>query len=215
MQQINQEKLVKVLVSIFVVEWIILAIEPNYRSDWVLENMLVFIYFGLMIWARRHITFSSTSYLLMFIFLFVHEIGAHYTYAEVPYDEWFKMLTGGTLNELLGLERNHFDRVVHFAYGLLLFVPIREVFIQLAGVRGFWSYFFSVDIIMSSSMLYEVVEWGAANIFGGDLGMAYLGTQGDIWDSHKDMALASAGAVVAMFICLYGQRNRLTESVSE
>ena len=101
---------------------------------------------------------------------------------------------------LVGWERNNFDRVVHFCYGLLLAYPIREVFLRVASLRGFWGYFFPLDITMSTSMLYELIEWGAAAIFGGDLGQAYLGTQGDVWDAHKDMALASLGALIAMLI---------------
>jgi putative membrane protein len=87
---------------------------------------------------------------------------------------------------------------VHFLYGLLLAYPIREVFLRVAAVRGFWGYFLPLDLTASTSMLFELFEWGAAERVGGNLGMAYLGTQGDVWDAHKDMALASTGALVAM-----------------
>jgi putative membrane protein len=118
----------------------------------------------------------------------------------VPYDAWFQSLTGTTLNSLLGWERNNFDRVVHFCYGLLLAYPIREVFLRVADVRGFWGYFLPLDLTMSTSMMFELFEWVAAELFGGELGQAYLGTQGDIWDAHKDMALASVGALIAMLV---------------
>jgi putative membrane protein len=98
----------------------------------------------------------------------------------------------------MGWERNHFDRSVHFLYGLLLAYPVREVFLRVADVRGFWGYFLPLDLTMSTSMMFELFEWGAAELVGGDLGMAYLGTQGDVWDAHKDMALASLGALIAM-----------------
>ncbi len=140
------------------------------------------------------------SYTLIFVFMCLHQVGAHYTYAEVPYDAWFERLTGTTFNDLVGWERNNFDRVVHFLYGLLLAYPIREVFLRVADVRGFWGYFLPLDLTMSTSMLFELVEWGAAEVFGGDLGQAYLGTQGDVWDAHKDMALASLGALIAMLV---------------
>ena len=94
--------------------------------------------------------------------------------------------------------RNHFDRLVHFLYGLLLAYPIREMFLRIGNVRGFWGYFLPLDLTMSTSMLYELIEWAAAELIGGDLGAAYLGTQGDVWDAHKDMALASMGALIAM-----------------
>jgi len=159
----------------------------------------------------RRLRLSQVSYTVIFVFLCVHEVGAHYTYSEVPYDRWFAAVTGRTLNELLGLERNHFDRFVHFLYGLLLAYPIREVFLRVADVRGFWGYFLPLDLTASTSMMFELFEWIAAESAGGDLGMAYLGTQGDVWDAHKDMALASGGALVAMVataaLNLYLQRD--------
>ncbi len=176
------------------------AIDPVDRADWALENVLVVVFLlGLMVTFARF-PLSRVSYTLIFLFLFLHEIGSHYTYALVPYDDWFRNLTGHTLNSLFGFERNHFDRLVHFSYGLLLAYPIREVFIRIANVKGLWSYFLPLDLTMSTSMIYELVEWAAAEVVGGDLGMAYLGTQGDVWDAHKDMALASLGALIAMTI---------------
>jgi putative membrane protein len=146
----------------------------------------------------RRFPFSRVSYTLIFLFLCLHDVGAHYTYSQVPYDEWTQALFGMSLNEAMGWERNHFDRLVHLSYGLLLAYPIREVFLRIANVRGFWGYFLPLDVTMSTSMIFELFEWGAAVLLGGDLGMAYLGTQGDIWDAHKDMALASLGALIAM-----------------
>jgi len=122
------------------------------------------------------------------------------TTPTVPYDAWVEALTGTSLNELLGWKRNNFDRIVHFLYGLLLAVPIREVFLLATNVRGFLSYFVPLALTMSSSLTFELFEWGAASWFGGELGMAYLGIQGDVWDAHKDMALASLGALVAMSV---------------
>ncbi|MBI3994844.1 MAG: DUF2238 domain-containing protein [Nitrospirae bacterium] len=186
------------LAFVFLIWWIALAIDPLYRKDWALENALVgaFVLAGAVV--NHRFLLSRVSYTLIFVFLFLHEIGAHYTYAEVPYDAWFGALTGRTFNSLVGWERNNFDRVIHFSYGLLLAYPVREMFIRVADVRGFWGYFLPLDLTMSTSMIFELFEWAAAVFFGGDLGMAYLGTQGDVWDAHKDMALASLGALIAM-----------------
>jgi putative membrane protein len=166
----------------------------------MLENALVVLFVAAMVATYRKLTLSRISYFLIFVFLSLHLIGAHYTYSLVPYDEWFRAVTGSSLNELVGWERNNFDRVVHFSYGLLLAYPVREVFLRVARLRGFWGYLFPLDITMSTSMLYELIEWGAAAVFGGELGQAFLGTQGDIWDAHKDMALASCGALIAMMM---------------
>ena len=168
-----------------------MAIGPSDRSDWLLENVLVFLAVGVLVYTYKAFPLSRVSYTCIFVFLVLHALGAHYTYAKVPYQEWMPFLAGG---------RNQFDRLVHFAYGLLLAYPIREMFLRIGNVRGFWGYFLPLDLTMSTSMLYELIEWGAAAAFGGDLGQAYLGTQGDIWDAHKDMALASLGALISVLI---------------
>jgi putative membrane protein len=206
-----------ILAFLFSVEWIALAINPYYRDDWALENALVVIAVIVLAASYKYLLLSRISYTLIFIFLCLHEIGAHYTYAEVPYDAWFMSLTGVTLNDILGWQRNNFDRVIHLSYGLLLAYPIREVFLRVANVRGFWGYFLPLILTMATSMMFELFEWGAAVSFGGDLGMAYLGTQGDVWDGHKDMALASLGALIAMMITallnVYLQRDFAQEWV--
>ncbi|HWK51326.1 MAG TPA: DUF2238 domain-containing protein [Steroidobacter sp.] len=188
------------LAVLFGVLWVALAIAPLHRSDWLLENVLLLLGVAGLAATARVFPLSRISYTMLFVFICLHTIGAHYTYAEVPYDEAGRALLGFSIDELFGWERNNFDRVVHFSYGLLLAYPIREVFLRIASVRGFWGYFLPLDLTMSTSMLYELVEWGAALNFGGDLGMAYLGTQGDVWDAHKDMALASLGALITMTV---------------
>lgn len=173
----------------------ILAIAPHDRADWALENALLFGGVAVLVALRHQLPLSRVSYTLIFIFCCLHSIGAHYTYSEVPYQAWLAALTGWS-----PAGRNQYDRVVHFAYGLLLAYPIREVFLRVADVRGFWGYYLPLDVTMATSMIYELIEWGAAVVFGGDLGVAYLGSQGDPWDAQKDMALATVGAIVAMLV---------------
>lgn len=190
------------LLSYFLLITLIASIAPNDRQDWLLENALTLVTL-LGLWLTRYsFPLSRISYSLIFIFLTLHEIGSHYTYAQVPYDQWWQSITGHSLNQQLGFERNQYDRLVHFSYGLLLAYPIREMFIRVADVKGFWSYFLPLDLTMSTSMIYELIEWAAASYFGGDLGVAYLGTQGDVWDAQKDMVLASLGALIAMGITM-------------
>ncbi|HEY8554951.1 MAG TPA: DUF2238 domain-containing protein [Burkholderiales bacterium] len=184
--------------SLFAVVWIWSGLQPVDRSTWLLENVLVVVFVLAVAASYRVFRFSRVSYALIFLFLCLHAVGSHYTYSLVPYDRWFRTLFGFSLDAALGFERNQFDRFVHFAYGLLLAYPVREIFIRIADVRGFWGYFLPLDITLSTSALYELIEWAAAMIFGGGLGAAYLGTQGDPWDAHKDMALAAAGALLAM-----------------
>jgi len=198
--RVSHRRYLLILGIVFAIEWELLAINSNNSADWALENVLVAVFVLVLAATHRVFPLSRISYTLVFVFLVLHEIGANYTYAQVPYDDRFRALFGFSLNETLGFERNHFDRALHFVYGLLLAYPVREVFIRIASVRGFWGYFLPLDLTMSTSMLFELFEWGAAEIFGGDLGMAYLGTQGDIWDAHKDMALASLGALISMLV---------------
>jgi putative membrane protein len=193
-------RFVLALLALLLLLWVPLAFAPFDRHDWILENVLLVAALAFLAVTWRTFPLSRVSYVLVFLFLCLHTIGAHYTYAEVPYDAWFQGLTGRTFNSLVGWERNNFDRVVHFSYGLLLAYPVREVCLRIGNMRGFWGYFLPLDLTMSTSMLYELIEWAVAAVFGGELGMAYLGTQGDVWDAHKDMALASLGALICMCV---------------
>ncbi len=187
------------LLVIFAAWWLFWAYEPSHFSDWVLENVLTVASILVLAFTRNRFRFSKVSYFLMFVFLCLHTIGSHYTYADVPYERWTAAL-GFSINNLFGFERNHFDRLVHFLFGFLLCYPVRETFMRIVQAKGAWSYYLPVELVMSLSMLYELVEWLVAEVFGGELGMAYLGTQGDIWDAHKDMALATLGAALGMAI---------------
>ena len=189
-----------IFIAALAVLWVALAIAPVDRSDWLLENVLLVLGVVVLLVTRKWLPLSGISYTTILVFLCLHIIGAHYTYAEVPYDAGFRSLTGHSFNELVGWKRNNYDRVVHFSYGLLLAYPIRELFLRVANVRGFWGYFLPLDLTMSTSMIYELVEWLAADRFGGGLGAAFLGSQGDQWDAQKDMALASLGALIAMTV---------------
>ena len=191
---------------LYLIWWVLMAIKPKHFDDWVLENVLVVLAVGVLVFTYKAFPLSRVSYTCIFIFLVLHALGAHYTYADVPYQQWVPSLAGG---------RNHFDRLVHFSYGLLLAYPIREMFLRIGNVRGFWGYFLPLDLTMSTSMLYELIEWAAAEVVGGDLGALYLGTQGDIWDAHKDMALASLGALIAMTITAMVNRRMQRDFANE
>lgn len=193
----SRPRYLALLAAILGVLWVALALHPLDRSDWLLENVLLAVGVAVLIGTYRAFPLSLVSYTMITVFLCLHTIGAHYTYAEVPYREWMAALTGAPVATD---GRNHFDRFVHFTYGLLLAYPIREVFLRIANVRGFWGYFLPLDFTMSTSMLYELLEWASAILFGGDLGVAFLGSQGDPWDAQKDMALASLGALITMTV---------------
>lgn len=183
---------------------IALGVAPYERHTWVLEHVMVAIGLLLLLTTYRSFPLSRISYTLIFAFLCFHEIGTHYTYSRVPYDTLFTALTGRPLNPLLGLERNHYDRAIHFLYGLTLAWPYREAFLH--AVRGnpppFWSYLLPLTFTIATSVIYEFAEWAAVLVFGADVGMAFLGTQGDEWDSHSDTLCAVSGAFLATFVMI-------------
>lgn len=170
--------------------WTWLAVAPVDRRDWLLENFLALTLVLLLILTYRRFHFSRLSYCLIALFMTLHAVGAHYTYAEVPLGFWLK--------DVFSLSRNPFDRIVHFAYGALLVYPVREILTRLAGIGGLWSYYLPASAILAQSGLFEIIESVVAALVSPELGSAYLGTQGDEWDAQKDMASAFSGAVLAM-----------------
>lgn len=180
--------------------WLALAIAPVYRQDWLLENAIVFIAIPILVLTSRRLRFSNFTYSCLFMFFSLHAIGAHYTYSLVPYDEWFQALSGWSLNEWLGFERNHYDRLIHFLYGLLVAPAAVEIFAHYGRYPRVWAALFPALFMASHAVIYELIEWAAAIVFGGDLGQAYLGTQGDIWDGQKDMALALCGTTITIIV---------------
>jgi putative membrane protein len=204
----NGIRLRLVLLAILLALVVVCGIEPIDRSDWILENILVVAIIVLLWTTRRWLPLTDASIGLIFVFLVFHEIGSHYTYAKVPYDAWFENAFGRTLNSMLGFERNHYDRLVHFLFGFLLATPMRELFLRVVRARGFTSYWLPVQMTLSWSAVYEVVEWFTVILFGGELGGLFLGTQGDEFDAQKDMLLAGAGAMFAMGIVAAIHRSR-------
>jgi putative membrane protein len=144
----------KLLALVFLAVWVWAAINPTYRHDWLLENYLVFIFVPAIILTGRYFRLSSISYGLITLFMILHVIGSHYTYAEVPF--------GYVLQEWLGASRNMYDRLVHFSFGLLLAYPIREVFMRVSRVKGIWAYYLPLDVTLSFSAVYEIIEWVTA-----------------------------------------------------
>jgi putative membrane protein len=186
----RNNRLLQALCAVYTAVWALAAFKPLHPDDWLLENFLVFAFVPLLVLTYKRFQLSDMSYLLITLFMTLHAVGAHYTYAEVPVGFWLK--------DAFHLSRNHFDRIVHFSFGLFMAYPIREVFLRVAHTRGFWAYYLPLDVTLAFSGLYEIIEWGAAAATNPELGTAYLGTQGDQWDAQKDMGLAASGAFVCM-----------------
>ena len=196
------------LLMLFVLIVVVSGYSPHSRVDWALENLLVLFLVGTLVAVSGRFRLSAVAISLVFVFLCIHELGSHYTYAKVPYDQWCSALTGISLDKALGWQRNHFDRLVHLSYGLLMAYPIREVLLRLTPLRGFWLVFMALNIILSTSAIYEIVEWIGGAFLGDDTARAFVGAQNDPWDSQKDMALAVAGAFVSECVVLLYKPKR-------
>jgi putative membrane protein len=183
------------LLAAYLAIWLALAINPVFRKDWLLENIIVFVAVPLFVLTARRLRFSDFTYTCLFAFFVLHAIGAHYTYSLVPYADWWQALGGGAPEG-----RNRYDRFVHFIYGLLVTPAAVEVFEHYGRYSRPWAFLMPWMFMAGHSVIYELIEFAAAIAFGGDLGQAYLGTQGDVWDSQKDMALALAGATLTLVL---------------
>ena len=196
----------KLIVGLCTVVWLVCAISPWDFEAWLLEQFATLVALAVLAWCvHNHVDFSASAKASMAVLFVAHTIGTHFTYSDTPYDPFVQSLTGVSINDLFGWTRNHYDRFVHLMYGVCLAMPAASLIQQRLATSTFTSRFLAVHIILSTSALYELVEWWAALIFGGDLGMHYLGTQGDIWDAQMDIALASFGQLAVYGLVEAGQ----------
>lgn len=183
------------------------GVAPLDRADWWLENVLPLALLLTLAATSRYWRFSWHAYLAIVMMLAIHELGAHFTYAKVPYDAWLRALTDHSLNAWMGWHRNQFDRLVHLSYGLLFVLPIRELLQRQALLRGVWLALCTVSLVLATSALYELLEWIGGQYLGDDQAQAFLATQQDPWDAQKDMALALLGALFTLLIQWFGLRK--------
>lgn len=197
--QFRRNRVLVLIVTIYAGIWVVTAITATNRFDWFLENILVVVFVALLVHGFARIRISNLSYLLIFSFLSLHAIGANTTYSESVPGFW--------LQETFGWDRNHYDRVVHFLFGLLFAYPLREFLTHATGVRPAWRPVLCGAVILGLSNLYEIIEWIAARIIEPEAAMAFLGTQGDVFDAQKDSALAFAGAVLGLTLTALAERG--------
>lgn len=147
--------------------------------------------------ALRRWPLSNAALGCAILFFTLHTIGGRYTYTNVPYDALAEALTGHTISEIFGFTRNHYDRLVHLAYGLLAVPPVNEALRRHGGVSPRLALYVAVESVLAVSLLYELFEWLLALTMAGPAAEAYNGQQGDMWDAQKDMALALLGALIS------------------
>ncbi|KAA0447060.1 MAG: DUF2238 domain-containing protein [Candidatus Thioglobus sp.] len=194
-------KLAKILLAIFIIFWLLLSINPVNSTLWIIENILLLMGLAFVIKSSGKLNLSSTSYIFIFIFSILQTIGAHYTYALVPW--------GFEVQNYFDLGRNHYDRLVHFAFGLLLVLPILEYLsTQITSKNRALFSLILVLVFFGLGGLYEVIEWIYAIIDGGTNADSFLGEQGDRWDSQQDIALAGLGAFITLSLrAMFGKKS--------
>jgi len=189
-------------VFLFVAVWLNSLIGTTDIANWLIENTLTVMALLFLILTYKKYQFSDFSYFLICIFLCLHVYGSKYTYADNLFGYW--------LQDLFHTSRNQYDRLVHFCFGFLLYYPLQECFSKWLHFPKHITTFLPVLVIISTSALYEIIEWLVATVFFVDEGISYLGTQGDVWDSQKDMSMAFTGVILSF--CLFRMINLQTKS---
>jgi putative membrane protein len=166
------------------------AVRPHDYFTWILEVFPAIIGAVVLAFTYRRFKFTTLVYILIALHMIILMLGGHYTYAEVPIGNWIR--------DQFELSRNHYDRLGHFAQGFVPAMIAREVLLRLRVLkRGSWLNTVVISICLAFSALYELLEWTVSALTG-SAGDAFLGTQGDVFDTQKDMAMALAGAIVAL-----------------
>lgn len=174
---------------IFIIVWANSLIGTTDIKNWLIENTLTVLALLFLIVTYKKNRFSNSNYFLICVFLCLHVYGSKYTYADNTFGFW--------LQDVLQSSRNQYDRIVHFSFGLLLYNPLQECFSACLKISKRIAILLPVLTILSASALYEIIEWLVADVFFVEEGISYLGTQGDVWDAQKDMAVAFIGVLLA------------------
>jgi putative membrane protein len=181
-----------VLLGVALVLLVLSGIEPYDRTTWVLEVFPIVLAVPLLALTARRFPLTPLAYRLIFVHALILMLGGHYTYARVPLGFW--------LQDALHLARNHYDRLGHFAQGFVPAIVAREILLRRSPlVPGKWLFFLVTAVCLAVSACYEFIEWGAA-VAGGSAADAFLGTQGDVWDTQWDMFMALLGAITAQVL---------------
>lgn len=194
-RHLKQKTIIAGLAVFCTLVWLLAAIHPLDRQAWILENVLLILFVLVLSLTWRRLQFSTASYICIALFLLLHMVGAHYTYAHMPLGLWAR--------DVFHLSRNHFDRFAHASFGFLLAFPLRELILRFSGVRrGAWSFWLPVAIILATSGFFEIVESAVAEMVAPGQGVNWLGGQGDAWDAQNDMLSALTGSLLMMLLAM-------------
>lgn len=195
------------VLSLLVLLLLVSSINAPYPNQMALQHIpTVLVLIASPILGKRF-PLTNPAFLCLAAFVLLHIIAARHIYSYVPYDEWTRSLFGFSVTNAFGFERNHFDRLVHFAFGLLFTRLVWEICVRYLEVPRRFAYYVAFEFVLAFSMLYEIFEWGLSLALAGPDADAYNGQQGDLWDAQKDMTLALLGSLLCLMV-LYFTRNR-------
>lgn len=198
-----QQVLLVLVAAAAVASWI----QAPYPGEMWLQHIPTAVVLVAWPLLARRFPLSDGAATCFIAFLFLHVLGARYLYSNVPYDDWTRALFGSDLSSWFGWRRNHYDRLVHFAFGLLWVLPLREIGVRYCGLTRRYASFAALEFVLAWSALYEIFEWGLTMVLSPEDADSYNGQQGDAWDAQKDMALAFLGAVVTLGILAFLPRR--------
>lgn len=199
--------LLKTIGFVVIVYWASTFLYTPNKANWYTENVLTVLSLIVLLTSYKKFKFSDLSYLMFGIYLLLHMYGAEYTYAENPFGFW--------LRDTLLLGRNYYDRIVHFSFGFLLTYPMREYFKNYFDWPNWVCWVLPCEITLSFSGMYELIEWLVADLFFPAEGIAYLGSQGDIWDAQKDMSIAFIASIFAVLVIASARKYFLKKRKQE
>ncbi len=212
MSLLPQDRCHRALFGLLLIVFITSCIAPPYREFMLMQHAPTVLGGLLLLFMANRFEVSRLSFASITLFLCLHSLGARYLYSYVPYDEWLQRLLGISIDDTFGFERNHYDRLVHFSYGLLIAVPIQEFERRYLRLSHGIASLLAVECILATSAAYELVEWLVAIVFTPTWAEQFLGHQGDAFDAHKDMALAIAGAILSVSMATLVFRARRKNS---
>lgn len=184
------------------------CVKPPYVDFLLMQHVPTVLGAFLLAYLSNRFVITRLSFTSITLFLALHTLGARYLYSYVPYDVWSEQLLGINISRLCGFERNHYDRLVHFSFGLLLAVPIQEIERRYLRLSVAVSSILAIECIIATSASYELIEWIVAVVFTPEWADQFLGQQGDMFDAQKDMALALTGAFISIGILAATSRWR-------
>lgn len=188
---------------------VVSCVKPPFPDELYLQHSITVLVATFLVYTTIKNNLGNKAFAFIVAFMLLHIIGARWIYSYTPYDQWIKSLTGFSINSYFGFKRNQYDRLVHFFFGFLMLIPLREIYSRWFGSNLKISSHLAFLFILSASMIYEVFEWLITIVLSPDDANAYNGQQGDFWDAQKDMALAMLGALIMLlFISMTKRINK-------